>query len=296
MSQLVWKKIRGSEILGLSLTELLMLITFALLLVMAIFFRDLQAALSVSEGIEPIMRAATEHAKKSREVMEIYFGIKTPPLSSPSPADQFALSDTALSALISEAEKPEAQKHLRQHKLPEIWSELTNARRSAEEAKTQAQELQEKLDQFEQELAGLAKNIPELEKRNRNLEGMVKNLKNRGTGRDHPPCWTTPQGEIEFTYEVRVGESEFTIRPILPEYRIADLIQVSNDSTLRQSRQMARPEFRKKMRPFFDYGSSANPQCRFWVKVVDDTGPASKDAWKSGLAIVERFFYKELRK
>ena len=138
--------------------------------------------------------------------------------------------------------------------------------------------------------------IVKLAKRNRDLEGMVINLRNRGTGRDHPPCWINAQGEIEFTYEVKVEESEFTIRLILPEYRIEDLIQISNDPTIRQLGKMRRPEFTKKMRPFFSYGRSANPQCRFWVKVIDNTGPTSKDLWKSGLATIEGFFYKELRK
>ena len=322
MSRLMWKKIRGSEILGLSLTELLMLITFALLIVMTLFFRDLHAAQKINKNIDTIRKAAHENSQNARKVMEKYFDNKMSSPTNFSPVEQLAQSDTALSTLLSEAKKPEAEKHLKKYKLPEIWSELTNAQRLAQEADKHAEKLRKKLSAIEMDrdqaheeveklkdkLDGYAEleryvkpedlpKITNLAKKNRDLEGMIINLRNRGTGRDHPPCWTSHlKGEIEFTFEVKVGEPEFTFRPILPDYRIPDLTKVSNDSALRQPGQVDRDEFKNKMLPFLKFGQASSPECRFWVKVIDDTGPTSKDAWKSGLSTIEGYFYKELRK
>ena len=49
--------------------------------------------------------------------------------------------------------------------------------------------------------------------------------------------------------------------------------------------------FSRAMYPFLAFGVDSNPECRFFVQVIDDTGPY-KDAWQARLALVEGYFYK----
>ena len=69
-----WRKLKGAEVLGLTLTELLLLLTFALLLVMSIFFKELRATSALRDDLPKIARSADEISKKADEVSQAYFG------------------------------------------------------------------------------------------------------------------------------------------------------------------------------------------------------------------------------
>lgn len=70
-------KIRSSEIIGLSMTELMLLVTFALLVVIAIAFRDLYAAQQMAEGLEGFtpetVGRVNELGVDSREIMDMLY-------------------------------------------------------------------------------------------------------------------------------------------------------------------------------------------------------------------------------
>ncbi len=50
------------------------------------------------------------------------------------------------------------------------------------------------------------------------------------------------------------------------------------------------------MRPFYDWGRSADIECRFYVTVRYGTGETEKKAWQDGLNTVESIFYKRIVK
>ena len=53
-------------------------------------------------------------------------------------------------------------------------------------------------------------------------------------------------------------------------------------------------DFLDETRQFYDFGTKQHPECRFFVRVNDRTGPQDKSTFKELLLTVEQNFYKAL--
>jgi len=169
-----WKRISGSEVLGLSINELLILITFALLLVMVLYFSELVAgrnAIAETEKLGETVRRLEGEAQDlarqlaalnrlSDEVAGVYFP----------PPDRYAERglEPLLHRFLDEARKETAKEVLSEIKLPDIWTRLTIL--AAAVAEQQA---------FEKRLAELAKQAEEGQRAMDELEKAAKALDKR---------------------------------------------------------------------------------------------------------------------
>ena len=122
--------------------------------------------------------------------------------------------------------------------------------------------------------------------------GQLKNMQRR-CGLEMPPCWVTPEGQIEYTFSITVRSATLHVEPTWPPHRFSQLKSISAP-TINTSTVMSLPEFSSGMRPFYDFGRSSDPECRFFVRVRDGTGVAEKKAWQDGLDVVESIFYKRI--
>ncbi|EGY02532.1 hypothetical protein AZA_32283 [Nitrospirillum viridazoti Y2] len=125
-----------------------------------------------------------------------------------------------------------------------------------------------------------------------NLEGQNKNLRNKleriGPGLEMPPCWPDKNGKPEYIFDVALSGTSFRVRDRKLPNRVAEQaqlpIQITFDTEIPPSQFLAETEPLKQW--------SIAHQCRFFVRVFDQTGPNEKAQYKSMLRTVEMPFYK----
>jgi hypothetical protein len=118
-----------------------------------------------------------------------------------------------------------------------------------------------------------------------------------GKGLEFRSCWwdkTVAPWRTKNIYEVALTDYGFIIRELDPEveeYRV----QKANDlpvASIRANVPLTAAEFVEQTFPLFQW-SEVN-ECRFYVRVYDETGPTEKNLFKSRLTTLEQHFYKEL--
>jgi hypothetical protein len=144
----------------------------------------------------------------------------------------------------------------------------------------------------------LTKTIKDLVDSQGRLQGQVANLTHRcgGGGTEMPPCWVTPSGEIEFFADVELASA-----------RSGGTIVIHDDDVpghegekkvlfrdLKFDQPSSESDFLDETQDLYDFGERQKPQCRFFVRVIDHTGPQDKEIFKSLLQTVEEHFYKKL--
>jgi len=290
---------KSGDISGPALLHLAVLIAFALLLVAAMTSRSEEVATEHFDGtISVHQRATSDAAAQARLLAETYFGVdrlierrsQDPILDDISEvAQSFALFRTA-------AESAGGQQVLDDRTLPQLLSELEQYKRGAEAAQRSLRAVEGALDTVggAEDVAAavgeLAAYNRELQLRNMQLVGQLANLERRAGGVGKPPCWVTPDGQAEYTYKITITDLDFTVEPVWREERAADMERIGA-SLSRDTVQYDDESFSRAMYPFLAYGVESDPECRFFVQVIDDTGPF-KGAWQDRLALVEGYFYK----
>lgn len=135
--------------------------------------------------------------------------------------------------------------------------------------------------------------LADLARDRRALQGQVVYLRERiGNGLDHPPCWTDENGEIEYAFEATLRTSTVRLRPIWPSHRQADAERIPGMVDVTGGR-FGHEEFSRRVLPIFAWSRRQEPECRHFVVLVDSV-TGGKEAFKRGLLTVERFFYKRL--
>ena len=291
---------KSGDISGPALLHLAVLIAFALLLVAALTSRSEVVATEHFDGtISDHQRATSDAAAQARLLAETYFGVDRlieershdPILDDVSEvANSLALFKTA-------ADSASARGMLAGRTLPDLWTELAEAKQSADEARRALGEIQGALDT----VVGGREDVPtavselvaynrELQIRNLQLVGQLANLERRAGAVGKPPCWVTPDGQAEYTYKITITDLELTVEPIWRAERASEMERIGA-SLSREIVSYDDESFSRAMYPFLAFGAESDPECRFFVQVIDETGPY-KDAWQARLALVEGYFYK----
>ncbi len=281
-----------------TLALLVVLIAFALLLVSAVGDEELAADEQATEELGGLELAAAEAAADARSVAQIYFGVdsRAGVVAEPSVSDDISEISNSLALFKGAIRTVEAQRLLADRTLPDVWTDLAQAERKTEE-------LQQSLGAVEGALDGLdgdgdtATAVVELVERNRELRirnlqliGQLANLERRVEGIGKPPCWVSPDGRPEYTYKITITDLDFIVEPIWRQERAGEIEEIGAP-VVRETVSYDDEDFSRAMYPFLAYGAESDPECRFFVQVVDDTGPY-KDAWQARLAILEGYFYK----
>lgn len=112
-----------------------------------------------------------------------------------------------------------------------------------------------------------------------------------GRGLVHPPCWANRQGQIEYAFTVVMSTNSVTLTPTWPEYRRPDAERTPGMMQA-AGRDLSYGELSRRALPIFEWSTRQDPECRHFVRIVDQVD--GKDAFKRNLLTVERFFYKLL--
>jgi hypothetical protein len=113
-----------------------------------------------------------------------------------------------------------------------------------------------------------------------------------GNGLDHPPCWADDAGRPEYAFTVTLFTSNITVVPAWPGHRADDADRVPGMRAASGDR-MPYSEFASRVLPIFEWSQRQNPECRHFVHIMDQV-EGGKNAFKRNLLTVERFFYKRL--
>ena len=120
------------------------------------------------------------------------------------------------------------------------------------------------------------------------LKGRLAHYR-RVSGYGLPPCWTTPEGRVEFLYAVVIRESDLSVSPAWPTYRQSDLAQIPGASRLPQS-SLTLADFRREAKPILDWSDAQ--ECRHYALISN--GADSADAYETIFHGVTQFFYFDL--
>lgn len=118
-------------------------------------------------------------------------------------------------------------------------------------------------------------------------------------GRGPRACWMR-SGSMIATYRITVRDDGFAFAPAWEDdsegawpAEFDQVMEGFRGTPLNAQALVSRADFKKIMRPYFNYGMKQEAHCRFLVSVTNQT--SSKEAWQSGLALVERYFFKKIR-
>ena len=306
------------DVFNISVTELLLIIMFSLLVAMVLLNSSLQKEMAAKK------ETFEKFTKLTQQLIDVNntLGLQRPvikPASIPLSA-AIAQMQALVKALKHSVESEAAAQVLAKMKLDDVWTSLTKANNSdiemaellatlnkvnkeleasvLEKDKLDAQlkELANKsteraveIDDWQNKLLESQNAFDQAKSENENLIGQVENLSN---GLEYPPCWATPQGKPQYTYLVTVLDDSLILNSIYPDERRDEYVKLMTADFNEQP--LSLHEFKKTLNIFYTTAVASVPECRFFVQVKDATSSDSKKEYKQGLKTVEYIFYKYL--
>ncbi len=129
-----------------------------------------------------------------------------------------------------------------------------------------------------------------LEKEVETLKGQIINLTERfgGRGTEYPPCWVSKEGKLEYIFDIALNSNGFIIRDRkLPnrqeDQTLLPIQQIKFDSLI------SSPTFSRQTEALLNWSKAHN--CRFFVRIFDQTGHQEKDVYKHQERILQQSFY-----
>lgn len=283
---------RRALTLGLTLAEIFVLLVFILLLAFATFYKrffDLELRLpSLQRELERGAVALKTLRQTNKTLTEVneqlrhennYLKSRS---SAPENFDDLFRELRLQQAHIEQLETQLAEMKQQDAAIKDLKKVLASQPDSARDPKTV--------------LRDLAMRASDAEKEQRRLQGELANLQKKlvaaGHGTEMPPCWVTPDGTIEYIFDISLTSNGIVVRDnALPDHaadenRLAP--QVRFDSVL------DRDEFLRATQGLYDWSRAQHPECRFFVRVFDRTKSDEKAIYKGELQTVEGHFYKLL--
>ena len=136
----------------------------------------------------------------------------------------------------------------------------------------------------------LVKQNINLEKEVETLKGQMINLTERlgGRGTEFPPCWVSPNGKLEYIFDVALNSNGYIIRDRKLPHRQEDqallpIQQITFDSLVSSS------NFSRQTDALLNWSKAHN--CRFFVRIFDQTGHQEKDIYKHQERLLQQSFY-----
>ncbi len=125
------------------------------------------------------------------------------------------------------------------------------------------------------------------------LKSQIKNMQRRGIGTEKPACWATNDGKPEYIYDIAITSDSITIRDILLAHRSEDKVKLPTN-LIQLNESLSVEAFLEQTEPLFIW--SENNNCRFFVRLYDETLTHQKNIYKNMRNITGyRFYSYEVR-
>ena len=311
----------SDDVFHFSITELLLLITFALLIAMVSLVASLKHTQNQLFKLEKAVEQINSSAHEVVENLRV-----NPSLLSKNDADlepEVTSVEELFDAvkIIKEALGSDSAKSvLKNMPINDVWSTLAplvSEKNQDSGASKDNAEIQACYESFQKEKKIVEKIMMELDEE-KNLNSDISNelseavselkdtiIKNKdlsnqvyyyskrsSNGRVLPPCWATENGQIEYTYYLKITNHSILVNPIFSDNRMNSFMKIMGRKP--EQLNLSFSDFNKTMRPFLEKGDSSDPVCRFYVKIEDNTSPSAKPEYKEALRNIESIFYKYL--
>lgn len=163
---------------------------------------------------------------------------------------------------------------------------LNSADMDPDRVKRQQQALQLGLDI--QKAFGNNITADQLIKNQNELESLKNNLSKSDNGKIQGPCYQVNANDpVPFVFDIFVRNDVLVMRDVVPE-RLRNKFESDFKGTPSSQTFTNERDFTNKTRSFAEYGK--RHQCKFYVKVYDETTGNSKQRIKSQLKIIETAF------
>lgn len=292
------------DIFFISMTELLLIIMFALLIVMVILNSSLQEKNKASkEEIQTAIKLVTtldniaqqlglpEVESNSSEEKDSAQDITHQ--STPELIEVLSQIQALVKALDVTVNSDEAKEVLARMDLEEVWTTLAPLSIESIDLESiieKLREIQQKANQLDALNQELRDEKEKVSKENNNLKGQIEHLSAKGL--ELPPCWATETGKPEYTFQVTVHDEHLRVETIFPEHRYIQYTNLVTEDY--NGMAFGHDDFKREMYIFYKHARESVPECRYFVKVADETSAASKKEYKTGLSAIESVFYKFL--
>lgn len=176
-------------------------------------------------------------------------------------------------------------------------AELVDVRKALQEKEARLEHMMAAFGELEDgaSLTDLLERVADSESMVSNQRGQIAALRDQlsrdGLGGVLPSCWTTPEGRIDYLFDVVLTSGGIRLRESFPATRQAERDRLPLGS-VSSGRVYSQSEFQALTRAVFDW--SVARECRFYVTVFDGTQGHEKERYKSLLTTVEGHFYKRL--
>jgi uncharacterized coiled-coil protein SlyX len=283
---------RRALALGLTLAEIFVLLVFILLLAFATFYKHF---LDLGLRLPSLQRELGQQAVAMKTLSETN---KTLTEAN----DQLRHENDYLKSRASAPENFDdlfRELRLQQARIEQLETQLAEMKKQDAAIKVLEKVLASQPDSARDPksiLRDLALRASDAEREQRRLQGELANLQKKlvaaGHGTEMPPCWVTPDGTIEYIFDISLTSNGIVVHDnALPDHaedekRLAP--QMRFDSVL------DRDEFLRATQGLYDWSRAQHPECRFFVRVFDRTKADEKTVYKSELQTVEGHFYKLL--
>ncbi|MBM9515093.1 hypothetical protein [Desulfogranum marinum] len=127
--------------------------------------------------------------------------------------------------------------------------------------------------------------------KNNRMAYLQNKLERIGKGTEKPACWATPSGKSEYIFEMALTSNGIIIHDNELPHRTVEQAELPLDS-VDFSKTLDNQTFRVGTQALYDW--SNKNECRFFVKVFDQTKQNEKSIYKKRLRVVgEHFYYFE---
>ena len=120
------------------------------------------------------------------------------------------------------------------------------------------------------------------------VENLQAKLSSEGRGVNYPPCVVDAQGQPSYIFDVAVTDNGVLAKQNLLEKQNLPLLE-RLAQRVRFDSELSHLEFGNNTRHYLDYGVRNN--CRFFVRLYDNTGPSNKRQYKVHRRAIEGNFY-----
>jgi hypothetical protein len=148
--------------------------------------------------------------------------------------------------------------------------------------------LQKNVEDLDSELAKLSSQLANCQAQNISCSNRLQ-----GAGLGFPPCWANEQGRPEFIYVVTLRSDSLVVDRNWPVHRDQEARSMPGVLEL-ADRTHSRSSFSRYALPILNWSKNQVPECRHFI-IVDDSDGTSKEEYKRQLAHAENYFYKLLR-
>lgn len=272
---------RRGFVLGLTLAETVMLLTFVILLLLVAGFerrdgelRDLRSASASFSSLRNALGDTSPDAlaEEIRQLREL----KEAAQAAGHKWDRDFLE--LVKTLVANVDRQHAREIARQlAEKQKMLSERLEQIKATDDARSVIEAQNRTIDDQNRKIADMASRERELRQRN---------------GGTLPSCWRFPNDREVYVFDMVLEDAGIRLRDRTPDDFLEKRASILGQVAIDPSKALTASQLLAFTQPLFDY--SKQNDCRFYVEVYDGTGAAEKARYKQLLSAVEEHFYKLL--